>query len=131
VKVIRDGDMETIKVALKKAPGEKLADGRSSAGSSDEALAGVGVGDLDDDTRNAMNAPKHLRGAVVTQVEETSAAYEAGLRPGDVITEINRSEIEDAESAVTACEHSNKVTLVKIWRDGGSRYLVVDEAKVG
>ena len=50
----------------------------------------------------------------------------------DIITEINRRDVKDAEDAVTACEHpSGRVTLLKIWREGGSRYVVVDESELG
>ena len=131
VTVIREGNPETFKIALKKVPGARLADGRPGLGSSGEALAGVGVADLDGEARKRMNVPTQLQGVVVTQVEESSPAYEAGLRPGDVITEINRNAVKDADEATAACEKSQDVTLVKIWRDGVSRYMVVDEAKEG
>jgi serine protease Do len=131
VTVIREGNPETFKIALRKVAGAKLADGSPSLGSRGEALAGVGVADLDGESRQRMNAPKQLQGVVVTQVEESSPAYEAGLRPGDVITEINRNAVKDADEAMAACEKSRDVTLVKIWRNGVSRYMVVDETKQG
>lgn len=131
VTVIREGKPETFKIALKKVPGARMADGSPSLGSRGEALAGVGVADLDGEARKMMNLPQQVQGVVVTQVEESSPAHEAGLRPGDVITEINRNAVKDADEAMAACEKSQDVTLVKIWRGGVSRYLVVDETQEG
>jgi len=131
VRVIRDGKSREFDVALKSASDPKVA-GKPRAGHAPgEALAGVGVANLDTPTREQLGAPRVLKGAVVTQVEEGSAAYAAGLRQGDVITEINRNDIADADAAVAACEKAEPATLVKIWRDGGSRYLVVDESRAG
>ena len=47
-----------------------------------EALAGVGVADLDQNTRAELNIPAKVQGAVITEVAPDSAAYEAGLRTG-------------------------------------------------
>ena len=59
-------------------------------------------------------------------------AYEAGLRPGDVIEEINRKPVASADEAVKLTEHAKeKVVLLKVWSHGGSHYMVVDESKAG
>ena len=62
-----------------------------------EALAGVGVADLDQNTRAELNIPAQVQGAVITEVAPDSAAYQAGLRTGDVITELNRKPVKNAQ----------------------------------
>ena len=58
-----------------------------------------------------------------------SACAEAGLRPGDIIQEINHKPVKNAEEAVKLTEHpAEKKTLLRIWRGGVSHYLVVDES---
>ena len=54
----------------------------------------------------------------------------AGLRPGDVILELNRKVVKGAEDAVQLTEEAkDKRTLVRVWSRGGKRYIVVDETK--
>jgi serine protease Do len=59
-------------------------------------------------------------------------AFEAGLRPGDVIEEINHKPVASGDDAVKLTSHvKEKVVLLKIWSKGASHYLVVDESKAG
>jgi serine protease Do len=103
--------------------------------SSLDALDGVEVSDLDAQARRQFNIPGTVRGALVVNVDQDSNAAEAGLRPGDVIVEINRQPVQNAEDAVGL---SNKATtdrmLLRVWsggqgRPGGTRYIVVDNTK--
>ncbi len=130
--VLREGKTLSLNVTVTELPGEKVADASPESMNADDALHGVGVSDLDSATRDQLKVPTNVKGAVVTQVEEDSAAYEAGLRQGDVITEINHQPIQNAQQATAVCEKpADKVSLVKIWSRGGSRYVVVDESKAG
>jgi serine protease Do len=97
-----------------------------------DALDGVEVADLEARTRKQFNIPSSVSGALVSNVEPTSNAARAGLRPGDIIVEINRQPVKSADEAV---EMSNQVSsdriLLRIWspRSGGTRYIVVDNTK--
>ncbi len=87
------------------------------------------VSDLDPQARQQFNIPKDVNGALITQVDPTSAAAQAGLQPGDVIESINRHPVKDADEAVQLTEHpGSKQTLVRVWDNGGSHYVVVDES---
>jgi len=131
VKFLRDGKTETVHVKLKAAPGtEALAKAEGSESGDNGTLNGVTVADLDRTARQQLNTPESLKGAVITEVQPDSAAAEAGLRPGDVIQEINRQPVKNAGEAVKLTEHpESKTTLLRIWRQGGSHYLVVDESQ--
>jgi serine protease Do len=128
--VNRNGERKNFDVTLRNSPDNRMAKATAKGNAKhEEALAGVGVADLDQSTRSELNVPANVQGAVVTEVSSDSAAYEAGLRNGDVITEINHQPVRNAQDAIA--ETSKPVgdqTLVKIWSKGGSHYLTVDES---
>ena len=128
--VSRNGESKTFDVTLGSVPDKKLAKADGNRGAARrEALAGVGVADLDQNTRAELNIPSNVHGAVITEVTPDSAAYEAGLRTGDVITELNRQPVKNAQDAITDTEKpTSSQTLVKVWTKGGSHYLTVDES---
>jgi serine protease Do len=133
VKVMRDGVTKTMSLTVKQLPGESMAKGPSNTGNSTgDTLHGVGVTDLDSSTRSELQVPAQVQGAVVSEVQPDSAAYEAGLRQGDVIMEINHKPVKNAEQAVAATtKPADRVTLLRVWSHGGSRYVVVDESQAG
>ena len=111
---------------------DRLAKADSHSGDEGEALKGVAVADLDAQSRRQFNIPDTVRGAIVKDVEPGSAAAEAGLEPGDVILEINKQPVKGAEDAVRLTENpKDKTTLLRLWRQGSSRFLVVDESNAG
>jgi serine protease Do len=130
MEVLRDGEKKTLDVTVKQLPGsDKLASADSSNESDTGTLNGVEVADLDQQARQQFDVPKTVKGAVVTQVDPGSAAAEAGLKPGDVIQEINHQPVKSADEAVKLTEKSSddKRTLVRVWEKGSSHYVVVDE----
>jgi serine protease Do len=133
VKVVRDGATKNLQVTVNEVPGaESLAKNEAQKSDDSGTLNGVTVGDLDNRVRQEFGVPSGLQGVAVTEVEPDSAAAEAGLRPGDVIVEINRKPVKSADEAVRLTEKTDsKKSLLRVWRNGGSRYVVVDESKQG
>ena len=131
VKISRDGSTRKLEVTVKAMPGtENLASSEKSKAEDDGTLNGVTVGNVDRESRQEYQIPDNIRGAVVTEVEPDSAAAEAGLQRGDVILEINRKTVRTADEAVRLTEKgADKVSLLRVWRNGGSRFVVVDESK--
>jgi serine protease Do len=136
--VLRDGKTENLEIEVAARPSERsLARGSGGGRGGDfeddpdtGTLNGVGVADLNAQTRREFDVPPEIRGALVTSVEPESASAAAGLQPGDVILEINRQPVRGADDAVRLTETSeSKKTLVLVWNQRGSRYIVVDESE--
>jgi serine protease Do len=131
LKALRRDKTKSFTVTLKELPEPTSArhEGRPDE-PTDEVLKDVAVADLTPASRRQLGIPDRVRGALVSEVAPDSAAYEAGLRPGDVIQEINQKPIRNAEDAVEATRHApSKRVLLRVWSRGASRFLVVDEGK--
>jgi serine protease Do len=134
VTLLRDGKPREVEVVVKELPEqEDLASrrpGDSRVGKDTGGLQGVVVSDITPQERQQLNIPRDVRGALVTDLDENSAAWDAGLRRGDVILEINRKPVEDAESAIEAVQNlEHAQILLRVWRDGGKLFLGVDETR--
>ena len=133
VKILREGASKTLEVTVQQLPGsEQLAQNNNPESKDNGTLNGVTVSDLDQQTRQELKVPEHVKGVVITEVQPDSPAAEAGLKQGDVIQEINRHPVKTADEAVKLTENTkDKVSLLRIWSNGGSHYVVVDESKAG
>lgn len=131
VEVWRHGAANHLEVEVGLLPGtQELSQNKSNNESG--TLNGVTVADLTPENRQEMKVPEDVTGALVTSVDPTSASAAAGLQAGDVIEAINRQPVKNAEDAVRLTEHAkDKHTLVRIWSQSGSHYIVVDESISG
>ncbi|MCU0789314.1 MAG: Do family serine endopeptidase, partial [Verrucomicrobia bacterium] len=137
LKIVRDGKGRGVTVTLGELP-EQLAQGGAvtprDATSGRDGLDGVVVDELTRDARRQAGIPNRVDGALVTRVEEGSNAYEAGLREGDVIVELNHRPVRDADALVEASNRAREdKILLRVWsqRNGtpGLIYLVVDNTR--
>jgi serine protease Do len=138
VKFIRDGATKTVNVTLAENKEFASTQNNSSSTPADsskvDALDGVEVADLDQNVRRQLGIPRNIQGAIVSDVDPDSNSADAGLQKGDVILEINRSSVADADSAVKLCEKATgDQVLLKVWRRGGNRnatlWISVDNTK--
>jgi serine protease Do len=108
----------------------RSASADDTADAKPDMLEGVVVADLDNQSRSQFNIPPRIRGALVTKVDEDSNAAEAGLQPGDVMVEINRHPVKDAENAVALTDAAKgKRILLRVYSQAGdtgsTRYVSV------
>ena len=131
IEYLRDGKIQTTKAKLSRRNDEALAraDG-TPEGKDIGVLNGVGVGDITPQLRDQLQLPARIKGAIITGVEPDSPSAKQGLREGDIILELNRKPVNDAEEAVKLSEEiKGPQVLVLIWRNGRTRYLAIDESK--
>ena len=136
IKLLRDGKERTLTAVVGKMPEEKFTPtGRSSpreqTSSGYDALDGVEVVDLNSQTRRQLGTPASLQGALISAVDPDSNAAEAGLKAGDVIVEIDRHPVANAQQAVELSDKSKgEQILLRVWTPrGGVRYVTVDNRK--
>jgi serine protease Do len=128
--VMRDGTKTDFNVKLQPLPGENEVAKADASDNDNDTLHGVGVEDINAQARQQYNIPDNVKGAIVTEVDPNSAAADAGVKVGDVITEINHHVVKNSEDAVRLTTHpKNRTTLLHLWSAGGSHYVTVDESK--
>jgi len=89
LKILRGGTEKDVSVMLAKLPERNLA-AAGETGSGANGLDGVALSDLTPKLRNDFHIPTRVQGgAVVTGVEQGSAADKLGLKAGDVILGVN------------------------------------------
>jgi serine protease Do len=129
--IVREGKERTIPITLGEFPSDQFA--RSSQADSPEtsdALRGVEVMDITPQLRSEFRIPRNLEGALITGVDPDSPSYEAELRPGQVILEIDRQPVANADDAVRIGRRvQQKTILLRVWTTEGIRYVVVDTSK--
>jgi serine protease Do len=130
--ILRDGKPQTIHVTV----GEFQANGteeasNSGSGSGNRGKLGLAVANLTPQLRQQYNVPDRVHGAIIEQVRPGSPADDAGLAPGDVILQVDRHPVEDADACVNQLhsEPAGKDVLLLVWANGGQSFLVVHPAQ--
>ena len=125
--VMRDGKTMTIPVTLEEL-GNRDAEGNSSSNDGSGNMRwGLGLGNLNPDIRDQLQAPRDLRGALIQQVQPGSPADNAGLQQGDIILEVNRRKVQsasDVQQALSGVPHGQDALLL-VWSNGGNTFRVL------
>jgi serine protease Do len=127
LKVLRNGSEREIAVKLTAMPTERAAANSEdkSNSSASSALSGVSVENLDAQSANELGLSPNTKGVVVTNVDPSSEAAEAGLRRGDVIQEVNRQPVMNTSDFERAMHNSKDKALLLVDRNGSTMYLAV------
>jgi serine protease Do len=120
---VRDGKPAQTQVALAELPDE---DQRQAAEAQGQGKIGLGLQTLTPDVANSLGLERGTRGAVVTDVVKGSPAEAAGLKPGDVVVEVDRRPVSSSEEAVSALRTPQKNGhLLRVRGASGTRFVTV------
>jgi serine protease Do len=130
VAYLRDGKPGSTTVTLGRRSEDVTANEEPAPPKDVGVLNGVGVTDITRELRDQFTIPANVKGAIITSVDADSPSARQGLREGDVIEELDRRPVADANEAVKLSEEIKgpKVSVL-VWRQGGKRFLVIDESK--
>jgi serine protease Do len=131
VTVWREGKNRELTVKLgEAAKSEQVADTRGSDnGNGNQADAGLGLTlrPLTDEDRSQLSMPSNVDGALVAAVDPDSPAASKGLRPGDVITQVNQQTVKTPADAVAALNAAKKTdrALLLVRRGDSQRFVAL------
>jgi serine protease Do len=129
ITVLREGQRQTLQVTVgnfaesregRVASAEKPSETRSAD------KLGVALQELTPELAKQLGVQTD-KGVVVTEVKPNSPAAQAGLAPGDVIREVNRTPVQGLRDVDLGLARSTdaKQVLLRVEREGLFRYIVV------
>ncbi|MFW5968484.1 MAG: PDZ domain-containing protein, partial [Persicimonas sp.] len=120
--VLRGDETEQLEVTLGEMPGARTPQAHN--GETPEALQGLELRQLDNEIRDQLDVPPQIeQGVAVEDVEPNSPADRLGLRPGDIIIELNRRPIESPADLAEGFERAGDRILLLVFRDGNTLFL--------
>lgn len=136
VVVMREGKTVTLKITLgrrEEAEGAvqtaAQAPDQEEKASESKVVLGLTLSVLTDELREQLGVAKDLNGLAITEVDETSEAFEKGLRAGDVITEADQQKITSIADLETRLgerkEAGRKSFLLLVRRAGDPRFVAL------
>jgi serine protease Do len=134
VKVLREKQERTFNVTVDELDLEnestRVRSTRETSSDPDEEEAekfGITIGQLTPEAAQRLRVPSDVQGVLVSEVEQGSPAFRAGLAPGDVITRINRQVVRTPQEAgrVLASVPSGSTAFILALRRGQEQFFTV------
>ena len=130
VGLMRDGKDMTVTAKLGDSTPTKQAktDEQKMPEKASPGSFGFSLAPLSPDTRQQLGVKEEIKGALIAAVEPGSPADDQGLRAGDVLQQVGREQVSDAKDAVAKLKDakaSKKPVLMKIFREGMTRFVAV------
>ena len=132
VVIFREGGTQTLKIVLGRR--EEAEAGFVPGSDEDDVppeleVLGLTLLPLTDETREDLELDATVSGVAVGNVDESSEAFEKGIRPGDVISEIAQQPVSTPQDVAdrfeAAREAGRKSVLLLVRRDGQPRFVAL------
>ena len=130
VVVLRDGASKTLKIILGRREDAEAATPvvqKAPQEPQQKNILGLSLSTLTDELRSQLELDAKATGLVVQSVNDSSQAYEKGLRAGDVITEAGQepiNQISDFEARIEATKMEGRKSLLLLVRRAGDPRFV-------
>ena len=134
VKILRDKQERTVNVTVDELnldnEGSRTRSTRETSNEPDEEEAekfGLTMSALTPEIAQRLRAPSDAQGVVITEVEQGSPAFRAGLVSGDIITRINRQPVQTPQEASRAlgAVPSGSTAFILVLRRGQEQFFTV------
>ena len=132
VTVVRDKQRKTLNVTvgeldLEAEAGRVAGGGGTGDPESTETGFGMTIEPITPDVAREAGVPRNRGGAVVADVERNSAAFNGGVRPGDIILEVNRQPVTSVAQVTRALQSAESGTPVfmLLWRGGQELFVTM------
>jgi serine protease Do len=133
VKVVRDKKELTLSITVDELDltdeGNRAAEQRTTNEPDDQESQGFGVtlSALTPDAARRLRAPSDAQGVLVSDVEQGSPAFRAGLVRGDIITRVNRQPVRSPQEASRALNAvpSGGTAFLLVLRGGQEQFFTV------
>ncbi len=124
IEIVRKRKHMGLKVTLGQLPDvAKLA---AKIGPSEGALGGIQVAALTNEVRRTFDIPSRIRhGVVVKSIRTGTPAHLSGLRPGDVIMQVNRQTVKTVAGFLKQYKQASETVVMLVYRRGGTFYLML------
>jgi len=136
VVVNRDGETQTLLVTLgRREEAESAVPASQPSPEEDETpqsldMMGLTLSPLTDEIRAQLELDENAEGLAVMDVDESSEAFEKGLRAGDVITEAGQAQVSvprDLEDRIAEAQDAGrKSILLLVRRAGDPRFVALN-----
>jgi serine protease Do len=125
IEVVRDGSERTLSATLGELP-SRGTDARPTDDAANRGGAGLSVAPLTPDTARRLGIDTDAGGLVVTGVDPSGPAADAGFRQGDVIQEVDGKRIDDAAGLRRELARSgDRPALVLVQRGESTLFLTL------
>ena len=123
---VREGKLSASDVELGEMPDTAASAANGPSSAQNGALDGIVLESINPQNRSAFEIDDNIKqGVVITRLDPQSKAAEAGLRPGDVVLEVNRVRIDTPQRFQELYSKSKNRVLLLVNRHGSTTYLVV------
>jgi serine protease Do len=134
LKILREGREQDVKITVGELAANNTARGggeEGGGGEGEQAEAGgklgINITPVTPDLASRLRLPADKQGLVVTEVDPTGPAADAGLRQGDLIEQANREPVRSPEELRSAVEAAGERPVLLLITRGneGSTFLTV------
>jgi serine protease Do len=122
--IIRDGNEQTVNVTVAELK-PATAGPAEREGSGNPTGFGMAVEPLTRDHARELGVAA-TSGVVVVDVQSNSRAADAGIRPGDVIVEVDRKPVNDAGGLSAALKNGSRPALLLVHRGAASFFATLE-----
>jgi serine protease Do len=129
--ILRDGQPMTVNVTLGERPANLSYLAGASKAPTEGALRGITVQNLTPDLRDQLGLSPDVHGVVITELDPSSPAAQAGFQQGDVIESINRHPVNSVQDFNRWAAEAKGQTLLRYNRQGSGGYVVITPGEGG